>query len=54
MEASGMATQHVRHGKRRPWLRPWRAICRCCLEAWPCPVVRMRQGQADLLRGGRQ
>ena len=42
-----MAPLHIQHGKRRLPLRPWLVICRCGLAAWPCPVVRIRERQAQ-------
>lgn len=36
---------HLMHGPRRLWLRPWRQICQCGLGAWPCPAVRMQREQ---------
>lgn len=38
----------ITHGPRRPWLRPWRRICRCGLESSPCYVVQMRERQKRL------
>lgn len=29
--------QHITHGPRGRWLRPWQIICQCGLAAWPCP-----------------
>jgi hypothetical protein len=34
------------HGPRRPLLAPWRRICRCGLDAWPCHALLMLQRQA--------
>lgn len=41
-----MRDPYPKHGKRRPWYAPWRVICRCGLDAYPCTVVRMQQRQA--------
>ena len=35
----------IQHGPRRRWWAPWHQVCRCGLDAWPCPVVRMREAQ---------
>lgn len=36
-----MRDLYPRHGRRRRWFAPWRVICRCGLEAYPCTVVKM-------------
>lgn len=40
---------HLTHGPRRPFWRPWATVCRCGLAAWPCYVVKMRKAQEALL-----
>jgi hypothetical protein len=40
----------IEHGPRRLWLRPWKVVCRCGLGAYPCPVVRMRDEQAEMIQ----
>ena len=45
-----MGTRHIQHGQRRVWFRPWQVICQCGLDAWPCPAVRIRERQAELMR----
>lgn len=40
----------IEHGPRRMRWRPWRRICRCGLGAWPCPAVRMREEQAQMVQ----
>ncbi len=36
-----MRDKFPRHGPRRRWYRPWKVVCRCGLDAYPCVVVRM-------------
>jgi hypothetical protein len=31
---------YPKHGPRRRWFAPWRRICRCGLDAYPCVVMR--------------
>lgn len=35
------------HGKRRHWRAPWRVVCRCGMDAWPCIVERMLSAARD-------
>lgn len=44
-KADAMPRYHLKHGRRRPFFRPWSVVCRCGLDTWPCPVVRMRETQ---------
>lgn len=41
-----MGLRHLRHGPRRPWLRPWKRICRCGYDGWPCYPLAMMTAQA--------
>ena len=43
----------IEHGPRRPWWALWQKVCRCGLDAWPCPVVRMLERQAAIRPPGR-
>jgi len=36
-----MRDLYPKHGPRRRWYAPWRPVCRCGLEAYPCHVERM-------------
>lgn len=40
------AARYLRHGRRRPWLKPWRRVCRCGYGAWPCYPLAMMTAQA--------
>jgi hypothetical protein len=40
--------QIIEHGPRRPWWAPWRLVCRCGLEAYPCPAERMLERQRQM------
>jgi hypothetical protein len=33
------------HGRTRRWFRPFTVICRCGLDAYPCPVTRALAAQ---------
>lgn len=41
---------YITHGPRRRWYRPWRRICRCGLDAWPCAPVRAARVRAAAYR----
>ena len=36
-----MRDLYPKHGLRRLWYAPWRVVCRCGLEVYPCFVERM-------------
>jgi hypothetical protein len=36
-----MRDLYPQHGPRRRWWWPFSVICRCGLDAWPCPAKRM-------------
>jgi hypothetical protein len=40
--------RHLRHGQWRRWYLPWTVICRCGLNAWPCPAAVMLEQQAAM------
>lgn len=46
-------TTIIEHGPRRRWFRPWGQICRCGLDAWPCPAERMLEQQARMVAEAR-
>jgi hypothetical protein len=35
-----MGDHYPKHGPRRRWFAPWRVICRCGLDAYPCIVMK--------------
>lgn len=45
-----MRDLYPRHGRRWTWRHPFRWVCRCGLDAYPCVVARMQQRERDEIR----